>query len=349
MPARLFQPLFLSLGVVLGFSLLLGGAASAGNATIAAKSVMVTHRLQAYARVAPISLAELRAAASGSIESVKAIPGQKVKAGDVLGYLAGPEIAALLMQHRNAVASGRASLQAAQRSLAIARENRAVKLATRESVFAAEATVAQDRAQLSSAEAALNSVENSATLRAPASGTIVSLAVADGERVATGQVLLTVQPEGHLWIEAEYYGADAQALRPGLSGQFVPADGAAPLPVAVASIIPVMRPDGGVPVGLRPVAGDIHLVSGAAGTVILDGPQHRAVAVPTQALILDGGEWWVLVRTPKGDEHRRVTPGDSRGNDTVIESGLEPGTEVIVGNAYLEFHRNVSKRYQPPD
>jgi len=42
-------------------------------------------------------------------------------------------------------------------------------------------------------------------------------------------------------------------------------------------------------------------------------------------------------------------PGPARGWQTFIERGLEPGAQVVVENAYLEFHRGISKNYQPPD
>ena len=73
------------------------------------------------------------------------------------------------------------------------------------------------------------------------------------------------------------------------------------------------------------------------------------VAVPTRALILDQGQWWVLVHTANGNQPRLVTPGPARGWQTFIERGLEPGAEVVVENAYLEFHSGISKNYQPPD
>jgi hypothetical protein len=110
-----------------------------------------------------------------------------------------------------------------------------------------------------------------------------------------------------------------------------------------------VRPDGGLPVGLLPVGKSGHWISGETGTVTLRGAPQSGVMVPTRALILDRGLWWVLVRTPHGDMRQTVLLGPSRGDHTLIEHGLKAGAEVVVTNAYLEFHRNVSQRYQPPD
>lgn len=90
-------------------------------------------------------------------------------------------------------------------------------------------------------------------------------------------------------------------------------------------------------------------VNGQFGTVTLNGAQRLLPVVPTRALVLDQGKWWVLVRTEKGEQPQAVVPGPAHGWQTVIESGLQPGEQIVVENAYLEFHRGISENYQPPD
>ncbi|MGA7801920.1 MAG: hypothetical protein WCC36_14025, partial [Gammaproteobacteria bacterium] len=101
--------------------------------------------------------------------------------------------------------------------------------------------------------------------------------------------------------------------------------------------------------GLTATVPKPHWHNGESGTVTLEGASRTLVAVPTEALILDGGRWWVLVHTGGGNHRQVVVPGPSRGEWTTIERGLQPGTAVVVQNAYLEFHRQVSRHYQPPD
>ena len=89
---------------------------------------------------------------------------------------------------------------------------------------------------------------------------------------------------------------------------------------------------------------------GAVGTVTLDGAKRAMVEIPTRALILDRAQWWVLVRTREGNRPQVVVPaGPSGGESTLIGRGLAPGAEVLVENAYLEFHRGISQRFQAPD
>ena len=81
----------------------------------------------------------------------------------------------------------------------------------------------------------------------------------------------------------------------------------------------------------------------------LDGPTRSLVSVPTRALILDQGRWWVLLHAQRADRARAVVPGATRGWQTFIERGLVPGQQVVVRDAYLEYHRGIAGRYQPPD
>jgi len=340
----------LRLGLALGLTLLVA-VAKAGSApdVVIAHSVTVTPQFLAYAKVVPISVAPLRAARPGLVESLSVIPGDAVQAGVVLARLNGPEIAARLAQRRATVASERAALHAARRALASERQKRAARLSTRQAVIEARASVAQARARLAAAQAALEAEQNIAVLRSPSTGIVVSVTVANGERVGAGQRLLTVQPAHHLWLKAHYYGADSNTVHVGMRGRFAPADGAAPVTVQVVSLLPTVQPDGGLSVALRPTQAAAHWRSGEAGTVRLAGVRRTAVAVPTRALILDRGQWWVLVHTAQGDRRQAVTPGPSRGDQTLIEHGLGAGAAVVVANAYLRFHRGVSHHYQSPD
>ncbi|MGH8142505.1 MAG: efflux RND transporter periplasmic adaptor subunit, partial [Steroidobacteraceae bacterium] len=202
------------------------------------------------------------------------------------------------------------------------------------------------------------SAQQMQTLRAPSAGTVLAINAAEGERVTPGQTVLTLQTDNRLWLAAKYYGADAAAIRVGMAGQFRPASGGAPVSVKVTAVSAALAPDGGesvglvrtddsrVPAGREPAA---PWLNGERGTVILSGPTRQLVAVPTRALILDQARWWVLVRTPNGVQTQAVVPGPTRGWDTFIEQGLSPGQQVVVQNAYLEYHRGIAQRYTPPD
>ncbi len=335
-----------------------GAAPAAGNATMTVHTQSVTEALPAYGQIQPIAALPVSASAAGVIANMQLIPGAQVKAGEALATLSGPEIQSLLINRRGAVDSERAQLAAADRNLTIQRRQLSVHLSTQQAVAAAQSAAEAARAAFETAQAQLRSAQQMQTLRAPSAGTVLAINAAEGERVTPGQTVLTLQTNNRLWLAAMYYGADAAAIRVGMAGQFRPASGGAPVSVKVTAVSAALAPDGGesvglvrtddsrVPAGREPAA---PWLNGERGTVILSGPTRQLVAVPTRALILDQARWWVLVRTPNGVQTQAVVPGPTRGWDTFIEQGLSPGQEVVVQNAYLEYHRGIAQRYTPPD
>ncbi|HYW04060.1 MAG TPA: efflux RND transporter periplasmic adaptor subunit [Gammaproteobacteria bacterium] len=337
-------------GTCAGLGLLLACSAAFGSPGLAtATARTVRPHYTAYGRVQPVSLTRLRAGHAGVVTGLAVRPGQHLEAGQVLGHLRGPAVTAAVAQRRSAVSSARAALSAARHELSSERQKRASHLSTRQAVYRARAALARAKGGLAAARAELRAVRRETTLRAPAAGTVSSLSAGDGERVDGGETVLTVLPAHGLWLQATYYGSNAGAVHSGMRGHFVPADGSAAIAVRVVGIVPAVRADGGLPVDLEPAAGAGTWHSGEAGTVVLTGPARKAVMIPTRALVLDQGQWWVLVHAAGGDRRRQVTPGSARGDETVIEKGLSPGDKVVVRDADLRFHRAVSRHYAPPD
>ena len=321
--------------------------ADSGLATV--HSQTFTRHLTAYAQVRPAALSPLRATQPGQVTGLPVQPGDSVQAGEVLGHLTGPETQARLARDHAAVEAAQADLDVARQTLSAQRHKRTSQLSTREDVYRAQAAVSHAQSRLQTAQATLKADRQSTELRAPAAGAVVSVQAGEGERVAAGQKVLTVQPAGGLWLRAAYYGADAEAVHVGMRGRFVPADGSTPVSVTVAALIPTADPDGGRAVRLRGAAPNPGWHAGQAGMVELRGRSHTAVAVPTRALILDRGRWWVLVHTARGDQPRQVEPGPARDGRTVIRKGLSNGEQVVVEQAYARYHHNFSQQYQQPD
>jgi RND family efflux transporter MFP subunit len=331
--------------------------AIAQQGTITARIQQVPQYLQAYGEVRPIALLPLRALAAGVVTGLRVLPGSRVSAGEALASLSGPEMHSLLIERQGALRSARSRLAAASRALAIERRQLTVHLSTRQSVAAAQSAVAAATAAFDSAQAQLRVAEGMSTLRAPRAGTVLAVSAADGERVAAGQAILTLQARNHLWLVATYYGADAAEIRPGMKGQFQPAGGAAPVPVEVAAVAGALAGDGGEEVrlvaasaGVRDSAAPaVSWLNGEWGRVTVEGAIRPMIPVPSEALILDQARWWVLVRTARGDRPQQVIPGPTRGWQTFIEKGLVPGQQVVVQNAFLEYHRGIASSYTPPE
>jgi cobalt-zinc-cadmium efflux system membrane fusion protein len=299
----------------------------------------VTETFRAYGAIQPLAITQVSAVEAGVVTRL-VLPGERVAAGQVLAVLAGSQAQSLLAQRRSA-------LRAASVQLAADRRKLTTQLATRQ-------TVAADEAAYETAHGELQVALETLTLRAPADGQVVGVDAANGSQVAAGQRILTLQTS-QPWLQATYYGADALAIHPGMTGQFQPVSGGA-IPVRVKTVSQALGADGGEQVGLFPILAAQREPAamqswriGQWGTVTLRGAIRPMIAVPTRAVILDGAHWWVLVRTPQGDHPRQVMPGPASGWTTYISQGLRPGEQVVVENAYLEFHRGISQRYTPPD
>lgn len=326
--------------------------------TVTVQAESLTPQFSGYGQVQPLAPLPISAIEAGVIARLKVIPGSQVQVGEVLATLTGPEIQSLLTSRQGAVRSAQSQLTASQRTLAIERQQLSAQMSTQQAVAAAQSAVAAAQSAADTAQSQLRLAEDMQTLRAPTAGTVLSLNAAEGERVAAGQTVLMIQTANRLWLAATYYGADAQGIRIGMTGQFLPASGAAPVAVKVMAISAALAPDAGESVGL--VATNAGTASAGAGVsapwsngewgmVTLTGATQSLVSVPTRALILDQAQWWVMVQSASGLRSQPVVPGPTRGWDTFIERGLSPGQQVVVDNAYLEYHRGIAQRYSPPD
>ena len=332
--------------------------ASPAGAYLTARWGTVTPQLLAYGQVEPIAVLPLNAAEAGVVSGLTATPGAHVAAGQMIAHLEGPEIRSLLLQDRTGVRSSIAQLRAAQTTLQIQQQQLGVHLSTHQAVHQAENAVAQAQAGLANAQARLRAAQQMATVTAPIAATVLAVNAGVGQRVSVGETILTLRGDDQLWLQANYYGRDRAAVRVGVRGSFVPADRSPPVPVRVVAVLDALAADGGAVVALLPLsprsaaaraAAGASWSSGEFGSVRLHASSRRLVAVPTRALILDRGHWWVLVRTLQGLRPQAVVPGPAEGWQTFLESGLAPGAQVVVANAYLLFHSGIAQRYQLPD
>lgn len=317
--------------------------------TVVAQAVSITPHLKAYAQVEPISALPLNAAETGVVSGLSAAPGTHVRAGERLAFLRGPSIESVLLQDQADLRGARAQLSAAQKSLTIQREQIRVHLSTRKQVHQATSAVAQAQATVDNAQSRLKAVREMASITAPAEGIVVALNSSNGELVSAGQPVVTIQPRQSLWLRASYYGANLDAIHTGMTGVFRPSDGSRPIPVRVRAISGVAGPGGGESVTMTPLCSGVQWLNGEFGAVTLNLPATKMVSVPTRALILNQGRWWVLVHTSHGNRPQEVVPGPVHGWNTYLVRGLVSGSQVVVKNAYLLFHASIAEQYQMPD
>jgi RND family efflux transporter MFP subunit len=323
-------------------------AATGQIAAVPAQAASYQPEFRGYARVAPIQMVTVKVGLKGVIEDLAVRPGQRLSAGDAIARVGGPD-------QEEAIKEAQAQLSAARQTYAAASDaEQAVrdtypKFADRAQLDRAKAELAAAEAGVADARAELARVQALSTIVSPASGQVVSLPAANGDQVVGDSPVLVLQPDHDLWLRAIFYDAPTDLLTPGRSARFLPAGGAKGLAVRLAQLLPSLRPDGGLTAFFEAVASAPRWKSGEAGEVVIAGASRDVVAVPTEALVLDQGRWWVLEKT---GGHLRNTPveiGPSKGHQTLVLSGLAAGDEVVVRDAYLLFHRKFGQHYTPPD
>lgn len=340
------------------FLLVLGGIGTPASAVDppagqidAVPVALVTYRpeLRAAARVLPVHLVTVKAGLTGVIKGLTVRPGQSISAGAIIAHLGGPDQA-------KAMADAKAQRSAAEQNLTAATDaEQAVgstyhlKLSDRAALDRAKVERAAAEARLAGAKTELARLQALSAIVSPAAGEVVSLAAANGDRVEPGDPVLVLQPAHDLWLQAVFYGARMTVFTPGRAARFLAVSGAKELALRLAQVLPSLRPDGGVTAFFDAAVSEPNWRGGEAGEVVLAGEPRQAIAIPTAALILDQGRWWVLTKTAGGLHRQAVDPGPSRGEQTLILHGLVEGDQVVVRDAYLLFHRDFGQHYTPPD
>lgn len=311
----------------------------------------ITSKLSAYAQVTPLAVVKIRALARGNLSHLEVVPGTVVSANQILARLTGPLMQSRLTTSQQNLAAARAKARSANQALHIAQHKYAARLTTQQRLDTAISNQAAAEAAVQIAVAQHHEVQNMQTLRAPVNGTVLSTHAANGEQTVPDQIVFTLLPANKLWLRATFYGADTNLLHLGMTGHFKPTDNGKPIPVKIVAIAPNLSPDSGQVIELipDPASDSRHWVSGAWGKLMLTGQTKAMISVPTSALILDRGRWWVLLHTSNGDVPHEVVPGLAHGWSTAIRAGLKPGQQIVVKNAFLRYHHGIARTYMPPD
>jgi RND family efflux transporter MFP subunit len=315
--------------------------------TASAKVETYQPQFRAYAQVVPIRILTVEAGITGMLQDFSVEPGQRIAAGDVVGRIGGADQAEAMKEAQAKLAAAQQEFQSAEdQERSVARTY--PKFADRTQLDRAKAALAAARAKLKDAKAELLRLRALSTVTSPAAGRVISLQSANGDRVSAGSALLTIQPEHDLWVRAVFYGTPSAVLSLGRRARF-DSTGGETVPVRLARVIPSLRPDGGLPVAFDAADARPDWRAGETGEVTITGTAHRVVSIPTSALILDQGKWWVLEAASGGLRRQMVQPGPSQADRTLILQGLSPGATVVVQDAYLLFHRDFGQHYVPPD
>jgi len=172
-------------------------------------------------------------------------------------------------------------------------------------------------------------------LRSPVSGVVTAKNVVAGARVMPSDTLYEVTDLSHLWVLADVYESELQAVHVGTPAQIVV--GGQTLPGRVTFIGPVVAAQ------TRTVTVRIELDNTPGllkpdmyADVLLQQPVGSSVAVPDSAVMNTGTRSVVFIARGNGTfEPRQVTTGAKADGFYAIRSGVQPGERVVVDANFL--------------
>jgi membrane fusion protein (multidrug efflux system) len=310
----------------------IGGQASIPQkvSTIVAAVSVWQSRTQALGTVRAVRGADLAAQASGVVDTIHIESGTKVGAGAVLLTLKPNDDPAKLAQLRALAELAAVTLKRDQEQLAA----EAVSQAT---VDADSANLKSARAQVAAQEALIEEK----TVRAPFAGTLGVRQVDEGQYLAAGTTVVTLQALDPVYIDFYVPQQALSHLKVGQTvGAAVDAYPQSAFPGTITSInSKVDSSSRNVQVRGSFGNADGRLVPGMYANVEIDnGSAASFITLPASAIVYNpyGDTVYVVQRTGSDKDHpaltvqqRFVKLGDTRGDQVAVADGLTAGDEVV--------------------
>jgi RND family efflux transporter MFP subunit len=316
-------------------------AQSGGNASLADGIVEAVRQSVVAAQV------------PGIIVSLSVKPGDRVAVGQVLALIDARAA-------QQTTQASKAQVQAAQASLVVAERTLTRQRSLKEKGFISAAALDQAEAEFKAAQAAVNAQKAQAAvsdtqtdfhiIRAPYSGIVSDVPVAEGDMAMPGRPLLTLYDPNTMRVTATAAQADvsskadAREYRVELLGAF--AERAEPVAPIRVTVLPAADPNTQT-VRVRldlpkleptPVPGSfarVRLPALLAASATPPGARVTnfetiRILVPSQAIVRRGELKGVYVLTQEGARLRQVRAGSTTGTLVEILSGLEAGERVAL-------------------
>ncbi|HEY6133535.1 MAG TPA: efflux RND transporter periplasmic adaptor subunit [Rubrivivax sp.] len=285
--------------------------------------------------VAPVT-AIVRAKVAGTLLSLSAGEGSRVKAGQSLGSVDLADLGSRVAERSALLESARAALGQAERSHAQNERLAAQQFISAAALDSSRAAVDTARAQLGAAQAALNTTRvgvREAALVAPISGIVAKRHTVAGEKVAAEQPLLTIVDLSTLELAGGVGTHEVSRLAPGLPVQVRIEGHDKPVAAQIARIAPAAD------AGTRAIGVTIVLanpnelyragVYASASVVLADDTQR--LTLPASAIATTGGQDHVWLVADGTLQRRMVSLGrrDERQGRVEVLDGVAPASQVL--------------------
>ncbi|MEO5559580.1 MAG: efflux RND transporter periplasmic adaptor subunit [Dokdonella sp.] len=174
------------------------------------------------------------------------------------------------------------------------------------------------------------------SLLAPQAGRITSDDFVIGERIEPGKPLFTLNDEGTVWIEAQLASDAAERVQPGAAVRVIAHDQTLPGPV-IQRLHRTVEGSRTTPVRIE-VANKADLLHAGefVEAHIATAGATPSLAIPTEAIVqLQGQPSVFKAADQRHFEIVPITPGETRGDLTVVMQGLVMGDVIVVNGTYV--------------
>jgi RND family efflux transporter MFP subunit len=171
----------------------------------------------------------------------------------------------------------------------------------------------------------------------PTDGFVLSRSVSAGMRFERHNELYTISDLSRVWIVAEAFGREAQAVRPGTGARIYLPDSGETVLAVVKSVLPDVDPiTKAIKIRLEAANPGFKLRPGMSVNVDLPVTIPHVITIPVDAIIDSGSTKRVFVRTKESDfVPRIVNTGLQVGDRVQVLNGLDPGESVASSGTFL--------------
>jgi RND family efflux transporter MFP subunit len=292
---------------------------------------------------------ELTAMAAGRIEVIAAEDQTRIKEGQLVMRLGGPQVEEIRAKLAAEIKSLQSELDLARQTVKRRQQSLTAHLATKDEVAAAQDSQIKLQDQLSAARLNLKTFENQVCISAPFNGTFTNRRVSVGQNVSIGMVVGEIIDTDRLRIVASIFPPQGIALQD--REATIHLDQNRTLTALVRQVMPRAGNTGALEAWIEGPQVDEQLRPGqaVAGSVVLRvGPE--SLAVPESAIVYDSEEHPYLF-VQKGDAYEplRVRLGLIRDGWVEVLAGLETDQTVVIKGAYELFYRQFNEQFKVQD
>lgn len=296
-------------------------------------------------------VAKISSRTTGRLVRLIAAQGASVRAGQALAYFDSPELGQAWADY----AKSRGRVEVSRKNLQREETLFAKKISPEKDVIKAKQDLSEAETDLAFAHEKFHLLgididqfekrhqEDQHPLIAvasPINGFVIERTATQGEVVNPDKTLFTVADLSALWVVIDIYEKDLGRMKAGTAVKVRTAAYPDKNFKGVISYIGDVMDEKTRTVKARVVVENANrlLKPGMFATVTIDSGEvqtEKAIVIPDEAVLIDGGERYVFVRIGADTfERQEIRPGRTLGRSVEVIEGLTPGDSVVVKGAF---------------